>query len=887
VRVWLAALIAFVGGSAAFATPATPARERVAFDADWRFTRHDPADAAGRLDYGKLRDWIMPSGAELIAAGQPRPVRPAGHPGSDVSYVQPGFDDSGWRRLDLPHDWAIEGPFAQELPGETAKLPYQGVGWYRKHFRLPAGAEGRLVALLIDGAMSYSAVWLNGRLLGGWPYGYTSYRLDLTPFLKADGDNVLAIRLENLPMSSRWYPGAGLYRHVWLEVTGAVRVRAGGVFVSTPRLTADEALVNVDVYAENLSDAKAVLAVRSRLFELDAAGQPAATPVAESDAIELELDPGRARDGMRSNLLRVVQPKRWSLEQRNRYLVETVLERDGVVLDRVETPVGLRTMAYDAGRGFLLNGRSVRLNGVCLHHDLGALGTAVNTRALERQLELLQAMGCNAIRTSHNPPAPELLELCDRMGMLVMDETFDAWHRGKKWPANVKEDDPQVTYFDYARVADDWYERDLRAHIRRDRNHPSVVMWSIGNEVIEQWFSDGWKWAGRLAGIVREEDRTRPVTSAFNNHQAGYTGFQTALDLVGFNYKPGEYALFHRRHPTIPVFGSETAAMISSRGEYFFPVTDQPGDARVDFQVSSYDVSTEWFFNLPDKEFRGLDESPFAFGEFVWTGFDYLGEPTPYNGDPSHLLNVSDPAAKARLEAELKALGRIRVPSRSSYFGILDLAGFPKDRYYLYQARWRPDLPMVHVLPHWNWPERVGQVTPVFAYSSGDEAELFLNGRSLGRKKRGPLEYRFRWNDIVYQPGEIRVVAYKAGAQWAETTIRTTGPASRLRMTPDRSELRADGRDLSFVTVAVADRDDLTVPRSRNQVRFSVEGPAEIVAVDNGDPTSFEPFQAAQRRAFNGLALVVVRPRAGAGGTITVRAESDGLTPATCTLLSR
>ncbi|HEY0945165.1 MAG TPA: beta-galactosidase GalB [Opitutaceae bacterium] len=864
-------------------------RERQPFNSGWRFHRGDAPDAGDRLAYENLRPWLLATGTGLINDGVPpsaRPRRPAGEPAPDVSFTRPDFDDSSWRALDLPHDWAIEGPFSQELPGETAKLPWQGVGWYRKHFRLDPTDTGRRIALDLDGAMSYASVWLNGRFVGGWVYGYTSFRLDLTSNLSPDGDNVLAIRLDNPPNSSRWYPGSGLYRNVWLVKEPPVRVAHWGVFVSTPRITPEAALVNVDVRVENTTSDKAALAVSAGVFELDAAGRPGAAPVATSARGEFELDPARARETLRSLTLEIPQPKLWDLDARHRYVAIVTVEQGGKPVDVVRTPFGVRTAVLDADRGFILNGRHVPIRGVCLHHDLGALGAAINVRAMERQLEILQAMGCNAIRTSHNPPAPELLELCDRLGMLVMDEAFDCWRRGKKWPREVEEFSDKVTYFDYGRVFDDWHERDLRALIRRDRNHPSVVMWSIGNEVIEQWFTDGWKLAARLAGIVREEDRTRPVSAGFNGAQSGYTGFQTVLDAVGFNYRYDAYAPFHRLNPTIPVFGAETASTLSSRGEYFFPVSDDKLQGRADFHVSSYDLSSTEWANTPDTEFRALDETPAALGEFVWTGFDYLGEPTPYNSDSTNLLNFSDPAGKARAAAELEQLGRIAVPSRSSYFGIIDLAGFPKDRFYLYQARWRPELPMAHILPHWNWPERVGQVTPVHVYSSGDEAELFLNGKSLGRQKRGPLVYRFRWDNVVYEPGELRVVTYKDGREWAQATQRTTGPASQLRLEPDRAELRADGSDLAFVTVRIADARGDTVPRSHNEVQFSVAGPGEIVAVDNGDPTSFEPFQATHRKAFNGLALAIVRTKAAQPGTVTVRATSANLAPATIELRS-
>jgi beta-galactosidase len=443
----------------------------------------------------------------------------------------------------------------------------------------------------------------------------------------------------------------------------------------------------------------------------------------------------------------------------------------------------------------------------------------------------------------------------------------------------MKEFDPDIFYFDYARVWDDWHERDLRQMIRRDRNHPSVVMWSIGNEVIEQWFSDGWKLATQLAGIVREEDRTRPITAGFNGVQSGYSGFQTAVDAVGYNYRHEAYGPFRAAHPTIPVYSSESSSTISSRGYYTFPVEPENKlHGRADFHVSSYDLSTPPWANPPDVEFASLDRVPGTAGEFVWTGFDYLGEPTPYNSDSTNLLNYSDPVARARAEKELAEIGRIRVPSRSSYFGIIDLAGFPKDRFYLYQARWRPDHPMAHILPHWNWPDRVGEVTPVHVYSSGDEAELFLNGRSLGRRARDAFEYRFRWDDVVYAPGELRVQTWKNGQPWAEAVRRTTESASRLEVTADRDTVRADGGDLIFATITVADRHGQQVPRSNPRIRFRVEGPADIVAADNGDPTDLQSFVDHDRRAFNGLVLVIVRPRAGQPGAIVIRAEAEGLT---------
>jgi beta-galactosidase len=467
-----------------------------------------------------------------------------------------------------------------------------------------------------------------------------------------------------------------------------------------------------------------------------------------------------------------------------------------------------------------------------------------------------------------------------------MVEAFDCWRLGKKGTPGVPESDPAHRYFDYARVWDDWFEKDLRAMVRRDRNHPCVAVWSIGNEVREQWSPDGWRLAVALAGIVREEDRTRPVTSGFNNAESGFNGFERAVDWVGFNYKPAHYEIFHRCRPTVPVYGAETASTVSSRGVYVFPV--RPGDKAhglADFQISSYDwTAPEWAWP-PDVEWRALDATP-TLGEFVWTGFDYLGEPTPYNADETNLLNFADSEARARAAEALARLGRVPVPSRSSYFGIVDLAGFPKDRFFLYRSRWRPELPAAHIVPHWNWPERLGLVTPVQVYASGDEAELFLDGRSLGRRRRGPGEYRFFWDDVVYQPGELRVVVWKGGAPWAEASVRTTGPATALAVSAERATAKADGRGLAFVRVAVTDAEGRVVPRANPFVRFTVDGPGALVATDNGDPTDHEVFSSPRRRAFNGLALAIVRTRRGEPGTIVVRARSDGLAPGEAVVVS-
>jgi beta-galactosidase len=850
-----------------------PIRERMSMNSGWRFVKGDPPGTTGQLAYANIKSLFKATGNEFAMNANPmKLVLPEGKLQDGVAYLGREFNDRSWRQLNLPHDWGIEGPFDQALSGETGKLPWAGVAWYRKHLAVPASDRGRQMYLDIDGAMAYASVWLNGRFVGGWPYGYASFRVDLTPYIEFGHDNLIAIRLDNPPESSRWYPGGGIYRNVWLVKAAPVHVGHWGTYITTPEVAPNEAKIDLRVTLENHTANDANVRVSAQVYELTPDGLKNGKAIASFSPVTAQVAAG-ARSASTTSA-RVNQPKLWSLQQPNLYVAVTTIIQGSKVVDVQETVFGIRTIKFDVDKGFLLNGEHVRLNGVCDHHDLGALGAAINTRALQRQLEILKEMGVNALRTSHNPPAPELLDLCDRMGILVMDEAFDAWRRGKKKN-------------DYHLLFDDWHEKDLRAQLRRDRNHPSIILWSIGNEIGEQSNAEGHKLAAELAAIVHQEDSTRPVTAGANNLQAGYNGFQKTVDVFGYNYKPTEYGKFRQANPSIPLFASETSSAVSSRGEYFFPVSDDKGQGRSDFQVSSYDLYAPRWAWPPDVEFKGLDEFPFTAGEFVWTGFDYLGEPTPYNADSTNLLNFTDTAEQARLAQELKALGKIRVPSRSSYFGIIDLAGFKKDRFYIYQARWRPDLPMAHILPHWNWPERVGQITPVHVYTSGDEAELFLNGRSLGRKRRGQYEYRLRWDALNYEPGELKVIAYKDGKRWAEDVMKTTGPATRLSVKADRTTIKADGQDLSFVTVTIADANGLLVPRSKNRIRFAINGPGEIVAVDNGDATNQESFQSNERNAYNGLCLVIVRTRAGQPGPIKLKAQSAGLAGAEIMISSR
>ncbi|MGD1031874.1 MAG: beta-galactosidase GalB [Opitutaceae bacterium] len=830
---------------ACLARAADSPRERISIDSGWRFSKAGFVAAEGAFGDPALQGAVLGTRdsflerSDSMGAGE-RPA-PDGGPRS-----RPDFDDSGWRSVDLPHDWGVEGPFKAEYSGDTGRLPFWGSAWYRRRLDIPASDAGRRVFLDVDGAMSYATVWLNGHFVGGWPYGYASFELELTPYVVPGGLNVLAIRLDNPPNSSRWYPGGGIYRNVWLEKTSPIHVAHWGTTVTTPEVSSGSAAVRVAATLENDSDSEAQVTVRTEVFELGADGKREGGAVAASDTSSAKI-PAHGKIST-EGLVRVPNPRLWSTHSPNRYLAVTrVSGRDGET-DAYETPFGIRTLVFDPSKGFLLNGERLKFQGVCDHHDLGSLGTAVNERAIERQLELLREMGCNAIRTSHNPPAPELLDACDRMGLVVMDEAFDCWARQKR---------PN----DYHRLFADWHEADLRAQIRRDRNHPSVILWSIGNEIPEAGSPAGVTIATELARIAHEEDPTRPVTSACNNAQSGYNGFEDAVDVFGYNYRFAEYPKFHAAHPEKFLYGSETASTVSSRGVYVFPVLeDKSKGLTADFQVSSYDLYAPRWAYPPDAEFRAEDQDSYVNGEFVWTGWDYLGEPTPFGGPKD--------------------------PARSSYFGIIDLAGFKKDRFYEYQAHWRPDLPMAHLLPHWTWPDRVGQVTPVFVYTSGDEAELFLNGKSLGKLAKGPYDYVLRWNDVVYQPGELRVVAYKGGKHWAEDSEKTAGPAAKLVLKGDRTEVTADGRDLVFVTASVCDKDGVLVPQAMNHIRFAVSGSGAIAATDNGDATSFESFQASERNAFNGLALAVVRAGKGPSGTIAITAESDGISGATLTVMA-
>ena len=836
-------------------------RERININRDWRYQIDDPDGVGAALHYSRLKPYLLPCANDFIIFGK-RYQRPEGNPGENIAYVKSDFDDSEWRHLNLPHDWAIEGPFNIDYNGSTGKLPYWGIRWYRKTLELSQDDAGKQIYLDIDGAMSYASVWCNGQYVGGWPYGYASFRLDLTPYIKAGQKNVLAIRLDNPDDTSRWYPGSGIYRNVWLVKTSPVHVEQWGTFVRNQQVDSEIAVMEMGVNIENHAGKDVQVKLQTSVYLQGKDGRPVGEEVTQSMTKDIAIK----KDSWSSARFqfKVDKPKLWDIDTPNCYVAVSRVFMDGKEMDSYETPFGIRTIEFTHDQGFMLNGQKVAIKGVCMHHDLGALGAAFNEVAAERQLRIMKEMGANAIRTSHNPPAPELVALCDRMGLMMQLELADTWQKGKRKN-------------DYNLLFDDWSEADMRSLVRHYRNHPSVIMWSIGNEMPDQTTDQGVIIARNLTAYCHDEDPTRPTSLGCNKRDAVFRDIVNQVDIFGLNYFHKTYPVFKEQNPTRRYHASETSSATSSRGEYFFPVTTDVNDSRSGFQLSSYDMTTIGWGCAPEVQFKMNEEYSFMSGEFVWTGFDYLGEPTPYNKDLTNLLNFSDPNELEKARKELEELGKIKTPSRSSYFGIVDLCGFPKDRYYNYKSYWRPDVPTVHILPHWNWQERIGEITPVHIYTSGDAVELFLNGKSLGRSEKAHSYDRLTWDDVRYEPGSLKAIAYKNGQKWAEELVETTGKPVALQVTAEKTELKNDGTDLSFIRVAVVDSQGRVVPRSKNHLKFSVTGPAEIIATDNGDATSLLPFQLSERDAYNGLALVILRSQYMKQGKVVLTVESKGL----------
>ncbi len=922
-------------------------RQVVSFCDDWRFTKGDPADAA-RVE----------------------------------------FDDSGWQRVRLPHDWAIAGPFNPDENGYAGKLPWRGVGWYRKTFRLEGADAGRRVYFDFDGVMAFPKVYVNGQLAGQWDYGYMSFRVDATDLVRFGEDNLIAVQADTREHGTRWYPGAGIYRKVTMAVCDPVHLGHWATFVTTPEVTDDRATIRVESILENHTAQAANVHVELAVHD------PEGLRVAR---LEADFNSPAGKNGPVNLSVVVPRPQRWDVDDPKLYRARLTVHRDDEVLDHEQIAFGIRTLAFTADDGFHLNGRRVQLYGVNLHHDQGPLGAAFYPRAMERQLRIMKDMGCNALRTSHNPPAPEVLDLCDRLGLLVWDECFD------KWDATA----------DRLRGVDlvEHNERQLDNLVRRDRNHPSVVVWSIGNEIADVESNRGGRAREQvrvLSDHVRSLDPTRPVGMGCYIPSAVGTRVLESLDLTGWNYAR-RYAPFRELFPDKPIIYSESASALSTRGFYELPLPTVKTDYSTALQVDSYDLNAAPWSDIADAEFLLMEKDRFVAGEFVWTGFDYLGEPTPFSQE-----------------------------ARSSYFGIVDLCGMPKDRFYLYRSYWRPDATTVHILPHWNWPDRLGKNVPVFVYTNGDSAELFLNGKNLGRRTKGQVppgpqdfargrpalagtsqlneghvatrandgdaqtrwcaadgqpeqwwqvdlgqvrlmrciavefereaknygyaiqvstdasswttlatkttsrepqwggsreqfhevdaqaryvriefsglqggswasirefgvyservestyyeptyRYRLRWNEVTYEPGELKAVAYKDGQRIGEATMRTAGPASAIRLTPDRTDVHADGWDLAYVLVEALDDKGTVCPLADNMVHFKLEGPADIAGVGNGNPLSLEPFQADYRKLFHGKAILILRTQPGRDGMIRVTATADGLEAATVTLHAR
>jgi beta-galactosidase len=911
--------------------------------------------------------------------------------GEQSGAEKPEFNDSAWQAVRLPHDWAISGPFNPSTHGYAGKLPWQGVGWYRKTFTLDkisqpgskqAGSSKR-VYFDFDGVMAFPKVYVNGQLAGGWDYGYMSFRVDATPYMKFGGTNVIAVLVDTRKHGTRWYPGAGIYRKVTMTICEPVHVAHWGTYVTTPEVSDTSATVCVRTTIENHLDAESKVNVAAVLIDPD--GKSITLP-----KVGDTIPAGGSRELVWS--FKIVNPKRWDITSPKLYKAEIIVSAGDKVVDTDSTLFGIRTFQFTANDGFHLNGRRVQLYGVCLHHDQGPLGAAFYTRAMERQLEIMRDMGVNAIRTSHNPPAPELLELCDRMGFVVWDEAFD------KWDGTADRVDGQPPLQEYG-------EKQIRNLVMRDRNHACIVVWSIGNELggggREGITPERVKF---MSDFVRKYDPTRPVGMACHIPNLANQPNFDALDLTGWNYGR-RYATYRERYPNKPIIYSESASALSTRGFYELPLPQGKTQYSKQFQVDSYDHNAARWSDIADREFQLMENDSFVAGEFVWTGFDYLGEPTPFDKD-----------------------------ARSSYFGIVDLCGMPKDRFYLYRSYWRPSMTTVHILPHWNWPERIGQNVPVYVYTNGDSAELFLNGKSLGRRTKmtepakpvnlalgkpakasteetgrgnminqandGDIEtrwcaenevveqwwqvdlgdvravglldidfekeasnylyqikastdgstwqtvaaknewkgdttritheldvqarylrieftqlqegawasirefsvyakkteqsyyavidkYRLRWMDVVYEPGELKAVAYKNGQKIGETIMRTADKPAAIRLTPDRKELAAMGEDLCYIMVEAADSKGTPCPLADNLIRFKVQGPAEIAGVGNGNPMSFEPFQADYRKLFYGKAMLILRTKEGKGGLVHVTAESDGMASADITVQCR
>ena len=758
-------------------------------------------------------------------------------------------DNINWQEVTVPHDWAISGPFdkkwdlqvvaikengedvATEKSGRSGALPWIGKGYYKTTFTVPVSYKH--VQLVFDGAMADAHVYINGQLAGHWAYGYNAFIVDASPYIHANKTvNELEVRLENKEESNRWYPGGGIYRPVKLLMTKGFNVLdTWGMCVRTLSIDGDKASLQI----EHQLDAGSSL---DRDYELiitqtDASGRVVATKRTVPDGM-----------GHFATQLTVDHPSLWSPESPYLYHISTVLLCEGIEMDRQSQKVGIRTVSFSKEGGFQLNGVRRSIKGVCLHHDLGPLGAAINKTALIRQIEMMKAMGADAIRTSHNMPSTMQMEICDSLGMMVMAESFDGWK------------EPKVRN-GYGSYWDEWWQQDIRNLVLNHRNHPSIILWSVGNEIPEQWKPEGVKRYKDLIALCHQYDPSRMVTCGMDQPDGDvWCGFAQVADVPGFNYRLHRYDELFERLPQGFILGSETASTVSTRGHYCFPDTVATNKAWPDGQCSGYDVEYCWWSNLPDDDWKMQEDRDWTVGEFVWTGYDYLGEPTPYDE---------------------------YWPSRSSYFGICDLAGLPKDRYYLYRSHWNKQEHTIHLLPHWTWPDRKGKVTPVYCYTDYPSAELFVNGKSQGRITKSDTarldRYRLRWRDVVYQPGELKVVVYdENGNKAGQQIVRTAGKPKRLLLEPERKTIKADGNDLAYITVSLVDKNGTLCPDAANRLEFSVTGAGTYKAACNGDATSLEPFTQPQMSLFHGQLVVVCQASKTPGVmTLTVKDPATGM----------
>lgn len=769
----------------------------------------------------------------------------------------PDFDDTKWESVTVPHDWAITGPFdikndlqtvailqnfekkATLKTGRTGGLPYVGVGWYRTRFEV---TPHKNVTLLVDGAMSEARIYVNGKEVCFWPYGYSSFHCDITPYLRENGQvNTLAVRLENQPQSSRWYPGAGLYRNIHLIETNKIHVPVWGTQILTPHLSQELATVRVFTKIVHVTEPEK-MRIETSIFSPD-------NKLVSSKVTQCYQNNG---EPFQQNLS-VRYPELWSPEQPSLYRAVSKIYVDSEEVDCYTTRFGIRTVEFVPDKGFYLNGKHRKFQGVCNHHDLGPLGAAVNVAAIRHQLTLLKDMGCDAIRTTHNLPAPELVALCDEMGFMMMIEPFDEWDIAKCKNG-------------YHRFFNEWAERDMVNMLHQYRNNPCVVMWSIGNEVPTQCSAKGYQVAKFLQDICHREDPTRLVTCGMDQVTCVLeNGFASMLDIPGLNYRTQRYNEAYQKLPQGLILGSETGSTVSSRGIYKFPVEEKKGVRYEDHQCSAYDVEACTWSNTPDVDFALADDYDWTLGQFVWTGFDYLGEPSPYDTDSW--------------------------PNHSSMFGIIDLASIPKDRYYLFRSVWNTNDETLHMIPHWTWPGREGQATPVFVYTSYPSAELFVNGKSYGKQFKNNTSiknrYRLMWMNVEYEPGELKVIAYdKFGKIAAEKMIKTAGQPHHLELATNRKVLTADGKDLVYVTVNIVDKQGNLCPNDQREIRFTVQGKGRFRAVANGDPTNLEPFHLPRMHAFNGMLTVIVQSEEDAG-IILLNARAKGLRKGSITLQSK